>query len=166
MVLVLFADEIHQVVGGPLYWVDEAVVLFRHSLRVLVFGRGQGQNVVAQELAVGGIVVLPECHDGIPEGMTEACVVAVTVLGYDGFDMLWIGESQAVRNWRAVVENVDRVARDVESGEPGADGGGEVVKGVFQVGRRLGEAEAWEVWCQDVIVGAEERDEVPVLSAR
>ena len=71
-----------------------------------------------------------------------------------------------MRDGRAVVEDVDGIAGDFQFDEPGADGCGQVVEGVFHVWRRFRKAEAGEVGGEDVVGVAEERDEVAVLSRR
>ena len=56
-----------------------------------------------------------------------------------------------MRDGRAVVEDVDGVAGDFQFDEPGADGCGQVVEGVFHVWRRFRKAEAGEVGGEDVV---------------
>ena len=98
--------------------------------------------------------------------MAEARVVGVAVLADDRFDGRGVLEGEAVRDGRAVVEDVDGVAGDLQGEQAGADGGCEVVEVVFQVRGRLGQAEAGEVGGEDVVSVAEEGDEVSVLRAR
>lgn len=110
--------------------------------------------------------MLPDRHDGVPEGVAEAFDVRVAVLGYDrgearrGFE----GETECDRG--AVVENVDGVAGDVKGGEEEAEGLGEVGECEVVGGWGGGEAEAREIRGEDVVGWGEERDEVAELVAR
>jgi len=128
-------------------------------------GAGEDQVCVCESFAVGGGVVGPERHDGVPEGVAEASDVGVAVLGYDrgearrGFE----GETECDRG--AVVEDVDGVTGDFQGGEEEADGLGEVGKGEVVVRRGGGEAEAGEVGNEDVVGWGYERDEVAELIA-
>ena len=74
-------------------------------------------------------------------------------------------QREAEADGGAVVEDVDGVFGDGggELGEEGGDGGGDGVEGVGVGGADGGEAEAWEVWGEDVVFWGEEGDEVAVL---
>ena len=84
--------EIVEGVGGG---IDEGEVCSGDASCVLVAGGVESQYIISEEGAGGGGRVLPERHDGVPEGVAEAFDVSVAVLGHDCADCVWLLEGEA-----------------------------------------------------------------------
>lgn len=109
MVLLGRRAQVLEVVEGKGGGIDEGEVRSGNAGCVLVAGGVEGEYVIPEEGAGGRGGVLPERHDGVPEGVAEAFDVGVAVLRHDCVDCGWLFEGEAQGDGSTVVEDVDCV---------------------------------------------------------
>jgi len=120
----------------------------------------------AQVVAVFRGGLLPIRADGIPS-LAQTFRIGIAVLRDQRDHPFRTRRGKAVTDGRAVIKNVESVAREIESVGEAGDYLGEVIEGIakgFGLGR-IGEAEAWQVGSDDAVLVRKPIDEAPILMA-
>ncbi|EGX99514.1 hypothetical protein AZA_38179 [Nitrospirillum viridazoti Y2] len=134
--------------------------LIRHAVGVLPLGRLQRQQA-ADGVTVGLRGVPPISLDGVP-AVTQAFLIGVAVLRDDADHPLRPAQGQAVAGGGTVVEDVDRVTRQVQGVGEALHHLGQGIEGVIELAARgrLGETEAGQIRRHDVEAVGQQRDQI------
>src|SRR6202012_1674770 len=131
------------------------------ALSVLPANRVQCEEG-AQRVAILLRGLTPVLLHRIPRLLAQAFFIGVAVLRDDGGDALRMRKGEAEAGGRAVIEDIDGVAREAEFFDEGVDGCRQRVEGVavLPLRRYFGEAEAGKVGRDHAIARCEARHEL------